>query len=295
MTSLICNARQKFHQSLCDSRVLTIDNAGIPSNADPKKLDKVIAPIEQQNLSAKLAAGIYDRLDVARLEPTKKLAGQTAGSFFEESCMQFLEETFPHLSHMRPGKWRYKKGGVKLADFDQYRHLVDLQERAEGDTTLGSALGFGYVIVPDVVIFREAEDDSEFNSMETLIDDSIGQRASLRKSAGAAQLIHASISCKWTFRSDRAQNARSEALNMIRNRKGRAPHIIVVTGEPLPSRLASLALGTGDLDFIYHFALPELRDAASEIDNEEAVNLLNMMIEGDRLKDISDLPLDLAV
>ena len=63
----------------------------------------------------------------------------------------------------------------------------------------------------------------------------------------------------------------------------------------MPSRLASLALGTGDLDFIYHFALPELRDAASEIDHEEAVNLLNMMIEGDRLKDISDLPLDLAV
>ncbi len=37
--------------------------------------------------------------------------------------------------------------------------------------------------------------------------------------------------------SDRAQNTRSEALNLIRNRKGRLPHIVVVTEEPSPSRL----------------------------------------------------------
>lgn len=31
---------------------------------------------------------------------------------------------------------------------------------------------------------------------------------------------HASISAKFTMRSDRAQNSRTEALNLIRNRKG---------------------------------------------------------------------------
>ena len=35
------------------------------------------------------------------------------------------------------------------------------------------------------------------------------------------------------MRSDRAQYSRTEALNLIRNRKGRLPHIVVVTGEPL--------------------------------------------------------------
>ena len=110
--------------------------------------------------------------------------------------------------------------------------------------------------------------------------------------------MHASISAKWTMRSDRAQNSRTEALNLIRNRKGHLPHIIVVTGEPLPSRLASLALGTGDIDCVYHFALYELLEAVKEYGKngrEDIIDTLNMLVEGKRIKDISDLPLDLSV
>ncbi len=40
---------------------------------------------------------------------------------------------------------------------------------------------------------------------------------------------------------------------------------MAVTGEPLPMRIASLALGTGDLDCVYHFALPELQKAIEEL------------------------------
>ena len=108
-------------------------------------------------------------------------------------------------------------------------------------------------------------------------------------------LLHASISCKWTIRSDRVQNARTEALNLIRNRKGRLPHIAVVTAEPLPTRIAAIALGTGDVDCVYHFALHEMRSAIEEIDNEDQLDMLNIMIEGKRLRDISDLPFDLAM
>lgn len=103
------------------------------------------------------------------------------------------------------------------------------------------------------------------------------------------------VSCKWTLRSDRAQNARSEALNLIRNRKGRLPHIMVVTAEPTPSRLASLALGTGDIDCVYHIALPELCQAMMKHGNDDNIASLNTMIVGRRLKDISDLPLDLTI
>ena len=46
--------------------------------------------------------------------------------------------------------------------------------------------------------------------------------------------------------------------------KRRVPHIMVVTAEPSPSRIASLALGTGDIDCVYHFALYELLDAVSK-------------------------------
>ena len=77
--------------------------------------------------------------------------------------------------------------------------------------------------------------------------------------------------------------------------EGRLPHVVVVTGEPMPTRLASLAMGTGDVDCVYHFALPELMDSLQALEMEENAELLETMVAGKRLKDISDLPLDLAV
>ena len=57
----------------------------------------------------------------------------------------------------------------------------------------------------------------------------------------------------------------------------------------------SLALGTGDLDCVYHIALPELQAAVRSEGSEDAVDLMSMMVDGKRLRDIGDLPLDLAV
>ena len=119
--------------------------------------------------------------------------------------------------------------------------------------------------------------------------------ADIRKANGGKPLLHASVSAKYTMRSDRAQNSRTEALNLIRNRKGHLPHIVVVTAEPMPNRLASLALGTGDIDCVYHFALYELMRAVIEVGSEDAVETLETLVQGKRLKDISDLPLDLSV
>ncbi len=82
---------------------------------------------------------------------------------------------------------------------------------------------------------------------------------------------------------------------MIRNRKGPLPHIVAVTAEPLPTRIAPLALGTGDLDCVYHFALPELRQAVVDVGNEDQLDMLETLVAGRRLRDISDLPFDLAV
>jgi hypothetical protein len=70
--------------------------------------------------------------------------------------------------------------------------------------------------------------------------------------------------------------------------------VVVVTAEPLPSRLASLTMGTGDLDCTYHFALHELIEAARTM-NAEQHEMLMTMVSGQRLRDISDLPFDLAI
>jgi len=145
------------------------------------------------------------------------------------------------------------------------------------------------------VVVREPEDDHAINAPGCLVDDRVTTLAGLRKKNGGLPLLHASISCKWTIRSDRAQNARSEALNLVRNRKGRLPHVVVVTAEPTPSRLASIALGTGDIDCVYHFALHELQATVTALGMDDAADMLAVMVDGKRLKDISDLPLDLAV
>lgn len=156
---------------------------------------------------------------------------------------------------------------------------------------------YDYMVAPDIVIARGLCEDAEINAPAPFVDAQTCLKTDIRKSNGGQPLMHASVSAKWTMRSDRAQNSRTEALNLIRNRKGHLPHIVVVTGEPLPSRLASLALGTGDIDCVYHFALYELLEAVREFSKdgrEDIVEQLESLIDGKRLKDISDLPLDLA-
>jgi hypothetical protein len=49
------------------------------------------------------------------------------------------------------------------------------------------------------------------------------------------------------------------------------------------------------MDCVYHSALYELHEAIAEIDNEDQMDMLNTLVEGRRLRDISDLPFDLAV
>ena len=152
-----------------------------------------------------------------------------------------------------------------------------------------------HLVAPDVVVYRDLYEDSEINATQHIVDDGICKMADIRKSNGGEPILHASVSAKYTMRSDRAQNSRTEALNLIRNRKGHLPHIVVVTAEPMPNRLASLALGTGDIDCVYHFTLYELIRAVKEVGSEDAVETLETLVQGKRLKDISGLPLDLSV
>jgi hypothetical protein len=56
-----------------------------------------------------------------------------------------------------------------------------------------------------------------------------------------------------------------------------------------------LAFGTGDIDCVYHFALHELKKAVEHTKDETALDMLKMMIDGRRLRDISDLPFDISV
>ncbi|MFP4172159.1 MAG: NgoMIV family type II restriction endonuclease [Candidatus Hydrogenedentota bacterium] len=280
--SFLNRARRAFHQALFDS-VLSIDETDVPNNADRH--------------STRSVAYAQRMAELIGLTAQKgKLAGQMVGSKFEEVCRGFVDSTFTELQPIRPGAWRCEStgGSSGIARFEQYAHLKALAELAEANPELASALGMDYLIYPDIFILRMPEQDEDLNAKDVLVDEGCSRLTPLRAINNELPILHASISCKWTIRSDRVQNTRSEALNLIRNRKGKLPHIVAVTGEPLPARISSIALGTGDMDCVYHVALYELQQAVREHD-EEGSEMLDIMISGKRLRDISDLPLDLAI
>ena len=256
--------------------MLTIDQSGVPSNAD-----------RDNKASIEVARGIIG--SIGQVETRNRLPGQQSGAIFERICEEFLKATFLSLDHLRPGNWNITRLGSGIARYQQYQHLDELVNVTSQNALLASTLGSDYIISPDIVIGREPELDTAINRNIYLVDLASALHSGLRAGNDERAILHASISCKWTMRSDRAQNTRSEALNLIRNRKGHLPHIAVVTGEPLPSRIASLALGTGDIDCVYHFALHEMEAAVQGLGFLDAQEMLAIMIEGKRLRDIGDL------
>lgn len=284
---LLSQYRKKYHQKICKNIISFRKEKGkeYPNFAD-----------SGNNASMKIARSIVEQLN-SELNK-KNVSGQTAGDRFEVYTKEFLEESFNAIQHLRPGNWLYLIN-TKITEFDQYEHLASLEKIVCENKLLSSALGGDYIVKSDIVIGRQPISNKEVNRNKNLIDQTrnIASYTPLLASnlENPNPILHASISCKWTIRSDRSQNTRTEALNLIRNRKGNLPHIVAVTAEPLPTRIAALALGTGDLDCVYHFALPELKKALETLGNEDQLDMLNMMVDGKRLRDISDLPFDLSI
>ena len=283
----IAELRREYHRRVC-SEIIRLNKDG--DTVYPNFADK------GNRNSRAIASDIVAMLGCS--PGIGNVTGQAAGNMFEAVTKDFLESAFNLLQHVRPGRWYYSIE-TAISNFDQYEHLADLERIVEQTKALASSLGTDYIVKPDIVIGRWPLTDDELNKMKPIVDvsENLANLTPLREvnSSQTRIIMHASVSCKWTLRSDRGQNARTEALNLIRNRKGNLPHVVAVTAEPLPTRIASLALGTGDLDCVYHFALPELTSAIKEIDNEDQMEMLQTLVGGRRLRDISDLPFDLAV
>ena len=278
MTGKIEDLRRAYHRQICDE-VLRQDESGIPNNAD-----------KGSTASVRIGRKIIELIGFS--VETGKLPGQTAGHRFEAATKDFLRDAFGLLAHLRPGEWEFSLGG-KIGNFEQYQHLADVSRVVEENKELLIVFG-DYIVKPDIVVCRKPVADEMINEDDVLLGNSeTATHTPLRSANSQVDILHASVSCKWTMRSDRSQNARTEGLNLVRNRKGRTPHIVVVVGEPLPSRISSLAYGTGDIDCIYHFALRELIEAVADNDSES--DILDTLVSGRRLRDISDLPFDLAI
>lgn len=289
--SIIDEACKAFYASLVASNILSISSQNTPSIAD-----------KANKLSCELARRVIEQLCERyrlKLAPPSKRPGRIAGSSFISAISAYLEKSFIPMTTTRPGTWHIEKGATKgsfLTKFSQYSHLQHLDKLRVLEPQIAATQVASYIVSPDVVIYRQPEDDAFFNTHSQR-----AQFTALRQCNNPLPLLHASISCKLTLRSESAQNVRNEAMCLTRNRNGRTPHIVVVTAEPLPSRLASIATGTTDVNCVYHIALHELISAMQALEQEGFRGFqtqsehLTSMIEGHRLKDIADLPFDLTI
>jgi hypothetical protein len=194
--------------------------------------------------------------------------GQQAGRELEEGVRQFLRAELPRLDPSR--QWSVERRRV-VSHFEQYGHLARLQRLINSDTTrlLSTEIGTDYLIKPDVTVSIPYPLGGEF--------------------------LHAAIPCKWTIRSDRVQNIRHEGIILTRHRRGRQPLISAVTPEPLPTRLASIARGTGEIDALYHVMLEELITATAAVGTNEQRRALDELVGQGRVKPFDDLAPTLVV
>lgn len=191
--------------------------------------------------SMRIGAGMLDFLGVAR--GVASAVPKDPGGPLELAVRDHLADHLPRVHADRA--WLVARGAI-ITQFDQYAHLSKVAELVRANPELRITVGMDYLIKPDVTV-------------------ALGEV----KTASGLPPLHAAISCKWTIRSDRVQNIRHECLQMIRHRRGRQPHLVTVTAEPLPSRLASIARGTGEVDAVYHVAFDAVNASVTENANPE--------------------------
>jgi predicted transcriptional regulator len=186
----------------------------------------------------------------------------------EQHVANNVGDTLYQLDPQR--NWEVVRGRI-ITDFAQYEHLRRVDQLVRQSPELRVTLGRDYLIKPDVTVgLRE------------------------RSAIGRSPFLHAAISCKWTIRSDRVQNIRHEFNQMIRHRRGRQPHLVTVTAEPLPTRLASIARGTGEVDAVYHIAFEALAAAVEAEGSQDQLEAWDEVTAQGRLLSYEELASTLA-
>lgn len=270
--------RRGYHEAICQQLLGYMH--GIPNIASA-----------QFGLSTKLVDKILANLELA---PCPELPEREAAEdLFALVTRNYLEQAFGLLQHLRPGDWTFSTV-LDLGLLNSYDDSDDLMHTLAQHPELRVTLR-DQLLIPDIVMACKPVSDREINRNGNIVNGQTARSTPVREVNQSRPVSYAYITCKWTLRSDRAQNASAEALNIISNRKGNLPHRVAVVAEPLPTRIAALALGTGDLDCVYHFALHELKQAVEQTQNEDQLDMLNILLRGRRLRDISDLPFDLAI
>ncbi|HPG39215.1 MAG TPA: NgoMIV family type II restriction endonuclease [bacterium] len=279
--------RKEYHDAICRDLLRMNKNqqkGDYPNNADG-----------DSRISVSIAKEIY-----AQLGPPQyaTISVQNSDDLFAILTKDFIEKCFNLLNHLRPGNWRYYLK-TEISQFEQYKDFAEMDSFLKEHKELATTIGQAYIPKPDILIGREPLTDNEINKYREILSTGInrGKRTPLRQANNPSPkpILFAAIFCPWTLGLNQAQRIKFDAISLINKRKGKAPQIAGVTAETNLLKIASLAFETGELDCVYHFALNELKNAITTINDESQLDMYKTLVEGRRLRDISDLPFDLAV
>lgn len=225
--------------------------------------------------SLRISGAVYEQLGIPHSKQRGALQDDTdsgrpssSGAALEHGVEEDLRTSLTDIDGSRG--WLVTRRGDASA-YRQFRHLGALQRLFEQDETLRTALGRDYHVKTDVYV-------------------------GVNRADGGEPFLHAAVSCKWTIRSDRVQNVRHEFATLVRNRRGRLPHLVLITAEPLPSRLVSIARGTGEVDAVYHLLFDELAQVLPECGTtSKQQDEWHELVEQQRLKPYAELAADLSI
>lgn len=149
---------------------------------------------------------------------------------------------------------------------------------------------------------RKCDPPSEVELRRKVLDE-IGAESLLKLDVTVARNqpprspeLEIGLSLKWSLRTDRAQDCRSQGAKLSALRRGRMPHFAAVTMEPRPYMLNLLGGGSGDVDCVYHLHLPALQAAIEDVyggrsdkTSKRIVAGFNRLVEQRRVRDYDEL------
>ena len=245
--------RQEYHRGL-QERLWSV-SGGLPSSSDPTSRISV-----EIGLAMAEAAGAT--ADLARLD------GPRAGVEFERRTVRFIEAALTYVNELTQADWRVEAGS-SITEFARYDHLNGVRQAAAEDNQPAAVLYDDYSLAPGAFV---------------------GCRLKSHQQASPGSVVLSGVvACKWMIPRDFDQRA----IDLLRCPEVPGTRVAVVTAEPLPSRITSIAIGT-ERPCVYHVALKELQDVLARMRWYESREVLDIMVDQGRLRDILQLPLDLT-